>query len=449
MSRRRQRNALPQEPITADIIGLNHQGRGITKIAGKTMFVSGALPGESARIKYRAVFSQYDDGEALEIIDHPNPHRISPKCAHFAVCGGCALQHMTLEQQRLHKENTLFELIQRETQTTPKTKLAPLTGEAFGYRRKARLSVRHIPSKGPVLVGFRERFSNFVAVMHACEVLHPNVGQRIGQLREMLSAFTHKNDIPQLEIAIGDRKNVIIVRHMRPLLVNEKNLLIEFAKQNQFQILSQSKGVNTIYSLYPENESLLLSYDLKDFDLTMSFYPWQFTQINAEINQKMIKQAIDLLDLQANDTVLDLFCGIGNFSLPMAKSVKKVVGIEGEQQAIEMAQRNAKHNGIDNAEFFGFDLQNDPSHESWAQQRFDKVLLDPARSGAKEIIPWLKTWQPRKIIYVSCNPSTLARDCQLIMQQGYELAAAGTMDMFPQTEHTEAMVLFEKSQTEQ
>lgn len=443
--KRRRRQRLPQEPIQLDIQGLNHQGRGIGKISGKTVFVSNALPGEKVSARYRASFSQYDDAEGLDVIDTPSSDRTAPVCAHYELCGGCGLQHLAVEKQREHKANTLFELIERATGTKPITTLAPLTSETLGYRRKARLSVKNVPGKGDVLVGFRERFSSFVAVVDECKVLHPAVGTKIQALREMLSKFTHKSDIPQLEIAVADDKTVIIVRHMLPLSDAELELLRSFSKQHQIDILLQSKGIKSIKSLNNDSTDLRIHYHLPDYDLQMAFYPWQFTQINSEINQKMLAQAIALLELQPTDRVLDLFCGIGNFSLPIAKSVKQVVGIEGEAQAIDMAAYNAKQNGLDNTEFHCFDLREDPSEQAWAQQTYDKILLDPARSGAKEIMPWIQRWQPSRLVYVSCNPSTLARDCQLLIEQGYTMQAGGMMDMFPHTEHTEAMVLFQKA----
>ena len=275
-----------------------------------------------------------------------------------------------------------------------------------------------------------------------CEVLHPVIGKKIQALRELFSKFDMKQSIPQLEIAITEQKNTAIVRHLTPLTEKDKNLLIEFAKENNLQILLQPKGIKTINSLYPSDEPTVMHYELEPYNLKMCFQPWQFTQVNAEINNKMIQQAIKLLDLHSTDTVLDLFCGIGNFSLAIAKFAKKVIGIEGEKTAVAMATHNAEQNSIFNSEFYSFDLYQDPSAEKWANTTYDKILLDPARSGAKEILPWIAKWQPRRIVYVSCNPSTLARDCKTLVDLGYTMQAAGMMDMFPQTEHTEAMVLF-------
>ncbi|HYF98091.1 MAG TPA: 23S rRNA (uracil(1939)-C(5))-methyltransferase RlmD [Coxiellaceae bacterium] len=423
---------------------LSHEGRGIGYINGKTTFVWGALAGETVNIRYTRRRNSYDEAIAEEIIQAA-AERVSPVCAHFGVCGGCSLQHIEVATQIKHKQKVLLELLEHQANAQPQNLLAPLTAKSFGYRRKARIGIKYVPKKNKVLVGFRERDGRFIADLNSCAVLEPKLGQLFDELSQLIYKLAIRDQIAQLETAITDDTTAIIIRHLAPFNPEDLTTLINFAKQHQLQLYLQPKGLDSIHLLYPETSTELLAYRLKDYDLHMEFHPAQFTQVNFEINALMIKQALSLLDLQATDSVLDLFCGIGNFSLPIARHAAKVIGVEGDVSAVKQAQANAALNNIHNAEFYTSNLFENISGQAWAQQNFTKILLDPPRAGAQEIIEQFKIWQPERIVYISCNPATLARDTQLLLKQGYKLNSTGVMDMFPHTQHVEAMSLFCKN----
>ncbi|MCX7121177.1 MAG: 23S rRNA (uracil(1939)-C(5))-methyltransferase RlmD [Gammaproteobacteria bacterium] len=443
MPRKPRHKRMPSEPATVLVTQLSHEGRGIAHIDGKTTFILAALPGETVQFKYTQIHRQFDEGIATDILENSSPDRSTPPCAHFGICGGCSLQHMTNEAQRDHKQKIVLEHFQHQAHCQPKEILPPLIGNTLGYRRKARLSVRFVPKKEAVLVGFRERGTSYVALINQCEILHPSVGHKIKALSELLMLCDKKSDIPQLEIAVGDTLTAIIIRHLSALPDHDIQLLIAFAKENNLQLYLQSKGPETIQALYPANPAELF-YDIPAHQIRMTFKPEQFTQINADINLQMIDRAIALLDLKKTDRVLDLFCGIGNFSLPIAKQCAQMIGVEGAEDAINQAKKNALENNITNAEFYTQDLIQDLQNAAWSKNQYDKVLLDPARAGAKEILSYMAIWKPERIVYVSCNPITLARDTSDLIALGYSLEKAGIMDMFPHTEHVEAIALFIK-----
>ncbi|OGT46699.1 MAG: hypothetical protein A3E82_01270 [Gammaproteobacteria bacterium RIFCSPHIGHO2_12_FULL_38_11] len=457
MPRKSRHKRVSTELITSEITQLSHEGRGIAHVNGKTTFVFGALPAETVQFKYTAIHRQFDEAVVVNVAENPSPNRTTPPCAHFGVCGGCSLQHMTNDAQRRHKQKILLEHFQHQANCQPKEILPPLLGNALGYRRKARLSVRYVPKKNAVLVGFRERGTRYVALINQCEILHPVIGHKIKAFSELLMRLEKKSDIAQLEIAVGDTITAVIIRHMSELPNHDIQLLISFAKENHLHFYLQPKGPETIHALYPAvPEELFYEIALNDTQnperqrveagnqqsIRMSFKPDQFTQINQEINMQMIDRAMQLLELKSTDRVLDLFCGIGNFSLPIAKHCATVVGIEGAESAIIQAKKNALENNINNAEFYTQDLIQDLQNAPWRKSKYDKVLLDPARAGAKEILPYFTTWKPQRIVYVSCNPITLARDTADLIALGYTLEKAGVMDMFPHTEHVEAIALF-------
>ncbi|MDP1573458.1 MAG: 23S rRNA (uracil(1939)-C(5))-methyltransferase RlmD [Coxiellaceae bacterium] len=441
MSKRR-RKKVPAEIAIADITHLSHEGRGIAHLSGKATFLFGGLPGENVHFRYTECKKQYDEG-MVTAVANASPDRVTPKCQHFGVCGGCALQHLSPSAQRTHKENVLLEHFQHQANITPAEVLLPLQGDEWGYRRRARLSVRYVIKKDRVLVGFRERQSGFVADIQQCETLHPSIGYKLSAFSDVIMQMDAKRDIAQLEISIGDNASVFIVRHLAPLPPDDLDRLITFARVHELHCYLQPGNEDTIHPLYPENPDALY-YEIPAENLRLYFQPSQFTQINQKINLQMIARAIDLLDCQKTDRVLDLFCGMGNFSLPIAKHVKEVLGVEGSEKAILQAKSNAEKNNIVNAQFFTHDLTKDCVDTAWGNLTFDKVLLDPARAGAKEILSNMTRWNPSRIVYVSCNPITLARDTKELLLLGYRLEKAGVMDMFPHTEHVEAIALFSK-----
>lgn len=440
MVRKSRYKKITTDSITAQVTQLNHEGRGVTHIDGKATFLFGALANETVQFRYSKLHRQYDEGAVTEVLEK-SPDRVTPLCKHFGVCGGCSLQHMNSTAQRAHKQAVLLEHFQHQANTQPKVILEPLYGNPWEYRRRARLSVKYVEKKNAVLVGFRERSARFVADIHQCEILHPSIGKKIKAFGELIMQLEKKAHIAQLEIAIGDNASAVIIRNLVELPESDIEKLMHFAQENQLQFYLQPGNADTIYPLYPKNPEKLF-YTIPNHKMTMHFQPAQFTQINQEINLKMIDRAIALLELKKTDRVLDLFCGIGNFSLPIAQYCTHIIGVEGSEKAIIQAKKNALENNIASTEFYTHDLSAELSAASWAQNHYDKVLLDPPRVGAKELMPYFATWKPTHIVYISCNPITLARDTKDLLQLGYTLEKAGVMDMFPHTDHIEAIALF-------
>lgn len=376
----------------------------------------------------------------------PSADRLIPKCAHFGVCGGCSLQHLPIPNQIELKQQTLLEQLKHFGQITPQTILPPLMANAWGYRRKARLGVRFVRKKEKVLVGFREKKHRYLADIQHCEVLHPSIGKYFNELSTLVQSLDQFEQIPQIEVAVGEDATALIFRHMTDLPESDKEKLIQFAQTYQFHVYLQPNSPAPITKLWPADGVERLNYYLPEHQIEMRFYPLDFTQINFEMNQLMLQQALTLLDPQPTDIVLDLFCGIGNFTLPIARKVKQVVGVEGSEIMVERANENAKHNNITNAEFYAANLQ--PASEElqgeWMKKTYNKILIDPPRTGAKELIAALPTLRVEKIVYISCNPATLARDAGALAQQGYQLTHAGVMNMFPHTDHIEAVAVFQK-----
>ncbi len=455
-----------QKNIQLKIQSLSHEGRGIGKIDGKTIFIDNALPEETILCQIDKRHRRYDEGRAIEIIE-PSPDRVEPLCIHFYECGGCQLQHLAASKQINMKESFLLEQLHHFGGIQPKEWLPPLTGPLYGYRRKARLGVRYVIKKEKLLIGFREKRSNKLADLTRCETLDPMIGNLFMELQELVQCLAAFKTIPQIEIAVGDKEAALVFRHLEALSIEDENKLLNFAyryNQNnkndqkvqndhnsqrsnsdrQLVIYLQPGNQDTVFPL-PRGRKDLLSYALKDYDIEFDFHPLDFIQVNREMNEKMIKWALSLLELKKTDTVLDLFCGIGNFTLPMAKFTESVTGVEGETRAIDRAIHNAAKNDIYNVQFFVDNLQAQTSINSpWAQQKFDKILLDPPRTGAEELLPQISQLGASHILYVSCNPSTLARDLGILVKHGYSLAKAGVMDMFPQTAHVESIALLIK-----
>ncbi|SRR5579883_607053 len=428
-----------------DVHALSHDGRGIAAIQNKTTFINGALPNETVTYRLTQKRSHYNEAEMLTVVK-PSPDRVVPPCRHFGLCGGCSLQHMGMATQLALKQQTLLDQLKHFGHVFPENILPPLQAEAVGYRRKARLGVKFVIKKNKVMVGFREKASRYLADLEQCAVLHPNVGERFVELSQLVLSLEHYRHIPQIEIAIGDTEGALVFRHMQPLSDQDQEKLIAFGKTYNFHIYLQPNPPAPVHPIWPTNTNERLSYTLPDFQLEFLFHPLDFTQINLEINRLMVKQAIHLLDLQPEETVLDLFCGIGNFTLPIAQRVRQVIGVEGSVDMVKRAADNARHNRIQNADFYAANLQELPAQAAWMNLSYDKILLDPPRAGAKEVLPSLKTMRAKKIVYVSCNPATLARDAgELVHQYGYRLLQAGIMNMFPHTSHIEAMAVFEKT----
>lgn len=441
MSRRR-RKRLPTAPVQCTIDALSHDGRGIAHIDGKTVFIDGALPGEEVVFSYISTRRGFDEGRVTEVL-RPAPQRVEPRCAHFGVCGGCSLQHMDGAAQVMSKQAILLEQLQHIGRVSDFALLPPLRGEAWGYRRKARLGVRYVRKKGRVLVGFRERHAAYLADIERCEVLDPRVGLRIADLKALVGEMRAFDHIPQIEVAAGDRAVALVFRNLEPLGAADQARLTEFADACGVQIFLQPGGPETVTPLREGEDEL--AYALPAHDVELVFLPTDFTQVNASVNRAMVDQALTLLAPQAADRVLDLFCGIGNFSLPLARRAAHVIGLEGDPGLVARAGANARRNNIANADFHAADLEQGLPPGVQVGD-IDQVLLDPPRSGARVMVEGMARLAPRRIVYVSCNTATLARDTEvLVHQHGYRLVSAGIMDMFPHTAHAEAMALFERA----
>lgn len=422
---------------------LSHDGRGITHIDGKTTFVEGALPGETVQFSYVKRRKQYDEARVDNIII-PAEGRQVPKCHYFAICGGCSLQHMDTKTQLDHKQAVLLEQLRHMGGVIAKDVLPAFhSSHSFGYRRKARLGVRYVDKKQKLLIGFREKQGRYLADLDSCDVLHSSIGSKISLLRDFLLTLDGYLFIPQLEITVGDHATAIIIRHLKPFSENDLIKLKAFAKAHSFHLYLQPGGNETVSLFYPSIQPPRLSYALEDYQLEMLFHPTDFIQVNKEVNEQLIKLALELLLPTSQDQILDLFCGMGNFTLPLARRCRFVLGIEGSQNMVERANENCQHNHITNAAFECHDLTN-ISYNKWKEQHFDGILLDPPRTGALEIVKILPELNANKIVYVSCNPATLARDAGVLCQNGYELAKVGVLDMFPHTSHVESIALFIK-----
>jgi 23S rRNA (uracil1939-C5)-methyltransferase len=441
MSRRRRRK-LPAEPIEVDIEDLSHDGRGVASHDGKTVFVHGALPGERVLARISDRRRHFDEAEALEIL-LASPHRVSARCPHFGQCGGCSLQHLDPQQQVRAKQNTLEQNLARIGKVAPDTLWAPLSGPQWGYRRKARLSCRYVHRKGRVLVGFRERYGRFVADMSECHVLDPRIAEQLPRLAELVHALEARRTVPQIEVACGDEQCALVFRHLEPLSEGDREQLARFSSETSIAVLLQPKGPDSVHGLGADRTELF--YALPEFGLRLWFEPTDFVQVNAEMNRRMISRALELLDPGGEERVLDLFCGIGNFTLPIARVAREAVGIEGDARLVAKATRNASRNGLGNVSFYSADLNEDPAQAPWLRQPYDSVLLDPPRSGAQSILPHVAASGARRVVYVSCHPASLARDAgQLVHHFGFRMLGAGVMDMFPHTGHVESIALFER-----
>lgn len=433
------------DTATAVIESLNHDGQGVARIDGKAVFIDGALPGETVRFRYHNKFRTYDTGRVFEVVQ-ASPDRIVPRCPHFGVCGGCSLQYQRSEAQLTAKQQILKDALQRIGKVEPQTWLPPLSGPAWGYRRRARLGVRHVPKKGGVLVGFREKRSAFITPLASCDVLDPAISAVLPALHELIAALSCSTQLPQIEVAVGENARALVFRHLVPFTAADVATLRAFGANHNLHIYAQPNRPEPTYALWPERPEPMY-YTLPEFDIRMEFSPSDFIQVNATLNRAIVSTAIRLLDPQPADTVLDLFCGLGNFSLPLARRAGRVLGIDTDLPLLAKARQAAGNNRIGNIEFLQANLFDEHAPLPWGDTHIDKWLLDPPRSGALEVLNRLDDSNaPRRILYISCNPATLARDSQVLVdQKGYRLTSAGVADMFPQTSHVEALALFERS----
>ncbi len=442
MGRRRRRTRLPEGEFEARIDSMGHDGRGVARIEGKATFIHGALPGESVLFRYTGRRRGHDEGQTVAVVS-PSPDRVAPRCVHYGVCGGCSLQHLSPEAQIAAKQAILLEDLHTIGKVQPAAVLPPIVNDSpWGYRRKARLGVKEVARKGKVLVGFRERGSSFVADLSQCHVLHPRVGELLPALSALIGSLSISQRLPQIEMAMDDEQCVLILRILEPLSGQDEHRLSAFQAEHDIVFYLQPGGPDSVTPLGAEVD---LQYRLPAPAISLHFEPSDFTQVNSDINRKMIERAMTLLDPQRNDRVLDLFCGIGNFTLPIARYCAQVVGIEADPGLVERARGNAERNGLSNSLFYTADLYGELTSEPWMQQRFEKALLDPPRSGALSVLALLPKLGIRRIVYVSCSPGTLARDAgELVGKHDYRLSRAGVMDMFPHTAHVESIALFER-----
>lgn len=447
MSRKRPRPPAGERQISIDRLG--HDGRGIGALDGKTVFVEGALPGEQVSFRYTFTRKTFDEGVVTQV-HSASAMRVTPPCPHAEICGGCSMQHLATDEQFAMKQRVLLEQLQHFGNVVPRAVMAPLVGERTGYRRKARLAVRYVHGKGGVLVGFREKRTTYIADINACAVLLPAVGTKITELRALLSSLAARDRIPQVEVAAGDDTVALVIRHLDPLADSDRAAILAWCAQRGFHCYLQPGSESSMYRAWPDVAAPTderLSYRLDDFGIELRFHPNDFTQVNSSVNRQMVSRAITLLDVQPQHRVLDLFCGLGNFTLPLATRAAHVTGVEGSATMVERGNENVVWNRdrgvvLGETRFYAANLDSDLAGAGWARETYDRVLIDPPRSGAEAICRQASRFGAARIVYVSCNPATLARDAGLLAAEGYVLDQAGVMDMFPHTTHVESMAVF-------
>lgn len=434
-----------EHPVEVVIEDLSHDGRGIARINGKVMFVNGALPGEKVTVKHTGGNKNFEEGMTIDVLQ-ASDDRVIAKCQFYDSCNGCTMMHLAPEKQIEFKQNTLKQNLLKMAKLQPESWLPALTDSSWHYRRRARLSVRWVIAKDKVLVGFREKNGRYIADMDYCEILQKPLDDLLKPLAKMIEQLKIRQHIAQIEASIADDDVALIVRHLKPIRMDDEKILLEFAKNNKVRIYSQSKGPNTIVEILEsvaESQPKALYFDMPKYKVRMEFLPSDFIQVNAKMNDKMIAQAMTLLNIKKDDIILDLFCGLGNFTLPLATQVKTVVGIEGEQSLVNRARHNAQLNQLENVAFHVADLRRNHQDSDWFKLEYNKVLIDPPRSGAWEVLPLIAQTKANTLLYVSCHPASLARDTdRLVNELGFKLIKAGVMDMFPHTSHVESIALF-------
>jgi 23S rRNA (uracil1939-C5)-methyltransferase len=441
------------EWLTVESLDLEAQGVAHND-EGKVVFIEGALPTEQVLVRPRRGKKNWEQAQMVALRQESN-QRVQPGCRHFGNCGGCKMQHLHTGAQVATKQRALEDALWHLGKVRAERLLRPIEGPAWGYRFRARLSVRYVIKKSAVLVGFHERQSSFVADMDSCDVLPPHVSALLLPLRVLVAALSQPDRIPQIEVAVGTDTTALVLRHLAPLLEADKQLLTDFANTHQVQWWLQSKGPDTVCPLDAHHSQL--AYTLPEFGITMPFRPTDFTQVNHQINQVMVGKALQLLAAGPHESVIDWFCGLGNFTLPLATQARKVLGVEGSEVLVARSRDNAAHNGLAaNTEFVARNLFEISSPELAQYGSADKWLIDPPREGAfalvkalvglrRDVTLALSYSAPQRIVYVSCNPATLARDAAVLVHQaGYRCSAAGAVNMFPHTAHVESMAVFDK-----
>lgn len=429
----------------ATIESLDNEGRGIAHVDGKAIFIEGALPGETVEFSSYRRKPSYEQAAVSSII-RASSQRVTPACPHFGVCGGCSLQHLNGASQTAAKQRVLEDALWHIARIKPEQIYSPIAGSSWGYRQRARFSARWVSKKGGALVGFREKRSSYVVVMDSCAVLPPAVSALIPELKQMIAGMSAPESFPQIEVAIGDTQTVLLLRHLSPLSAGDEDRLRRFADAHDIVWYLQSKGPDTVRLFYPENAPLL-TYTLPDYGLELRFWPTEFTQVNSGVNRMLVRRAMALLAPQKGERIIDMFCGLGNFTLPIACSGAAVLGIEGSQALVQRAEENAAVNGLSaQCTFAAANLFETTAESFSALDQVDKLLIDPPREGAIALVNALPAeGGPRRIVYVSCSPATLARDAAvLVHEKGYVLRGAGIASMFPHTSHVESIALFER-----
>lgn len=440
----RTRTQKTDEPLALDINALSLEGRGVARHHGKTVFVSGALPGEKISARITQQHKRYDEAECVEVLE-ASPQRQAPICKHYGQCGGCDLQHLDPGAQIQLKQQLVLDQLQRFASVVPAQIDTPLTGPDTGYRRSARIGINQ-RSDGQQLIGFRRRASHKILDIDSCPVLEPRLNQLLAGLRNTLSEFDSIKHLTHADISCGDTSAVLALRVTRQPGPELSHALAELCRAQGVQLFFEFNE-NRLEAIYTDAETL--HYCLDTPKLTLDFAPGDFLQVNAALNREMVSRAMEWLDPGPQDHVLDLFCGLGNFTLPLARRAGSVVGVEGSAEMIKRASHNATRNGLENVQFFRSDLSADIRTTGWYQQSkqqgFDLILLDPPRAGASETVKQLVQYGARSILYVSCNPAALVRDTQTLTAAGYSLARFCVMDMFPHTAHVESLALFSRA----
>lgn len=431
----------------AIIESLDHEGRGVTHVGGKTVFLEGGLLGEEVEYAIRKRKPNYEQGEVTRVV-RGSAQRVSPQCKYFGTCGGCSMQHLDSVAQAAVKQRVLENALWHIGKLRPEIIYPAIHGAPWAYRFRARIGVRVVPSKGGVLIGFHQRRSSYIADLHHCPVLPPHVSAMLPGLHDLVAGLSIADRLPQIEIAIGDAVTILVFRNLQPLSRQDESRLTQYADDNNVQVWLQPQGPDSCYPLHPL-DAPQLSYSLPEFDVELAFSPTDFTQINIEINRVLMRRSMQLLAPAKGERIADLFCGLGNFSLPIARSGANVIGVEGSDSLVARAAENARRNGLQhNTEFHAANLFETTEDSLAALGPLDKMLIDPPREGAIAVVKAINPAQhPARIVYVSCNPATLARDAAVLThEKGYVLKGAGIANMFPQTSHVESIALFERSE---
>lgn len=422
------RRVTTRQIITVEATDLDPFGQGVARHNGKALFIAGLLPNERAEVTLTEDKSKYSRGQVKRRLND-SPERVAPRCPHFGVCGGCQQQHASVALQQSSKSTALARLMKHDVNEI-------IAGQPWGYRRRARLSLSYEPKTQKLAMGFRKAASNDIVDVKQCPVLAPHLEALLPHLRNCLSDLQGVRALGHVELVFADNGPLMVLRHTAPLSAQAREKLERFSHSHELTLF-----------LAPQSEILeRVSGDapwyLSD-GLRLTFSPRDFIQVNDGVNQQMVAKAIEWLDVQPDDRVLDLFCGMGNFTLPLAQRAASVVGVEGVNALVEKGQQNARHNTLENVTFFHENLEEDVTQQPWAKHGFDKILLDPARAGASGVMQHIIKLAPKRVVYVSCNPATLARDSEALLSAGYQIQRLAMLDMFPHTGHLESMVLFQ------